>query len=531
MRTLSLRSWRWLRSIATVLTSAAALGLAGCLPDVLLDKSAKLETESEDVTASQVNRLRKTSLWSAEGDPLVSSTTGTKQGKEVGKVVTRATSASVQRGSDSTSKAAAANRSQLGNSVAVDVAVHRGLASFFSVLSRLESAALQRPITILHLGDEKLVMDRFSGDLREIFQSRFGDAGRGMMLPGRPFPYLRTRDMQVRQSGRWDVARSLDGVAGPFGLTGVRLTSQAAKASVSSTDLKGPFNWAEVSFLAGPGRGAATVTIADKKGNTVEKQIVDTAADALQSKWLRLNQAGQIIKVTAEDNKPVTLLSWAIGKDRAGIRYVSLGVPGATAGTAQLWDPALVAQEVRQLKPDLIILSYGVNESFDDGLDVTRYESGLSETVSRFKALAPNASLLILGPPDMALLPDHAGRTLSASKSIPCKRLSAEEIKTYSDRIRAHDRQLARWHPPIMLEPVRGVLRRVAARNGAYFWDWSKAMGGSCGIHAWIHRDPPLAAPNHRNLTDLGAKQSALGLFRDLMSGYASYRRLARQQQ
>lgn len=528
MRILSLRR---LPGAAAVLTPIVAFGLVGCLPDFLSEKSAGSNLPSDTVTATQVNRSQKAGRFSADSERPVTPTRQLKQGKEVEKLVTRATSASLQRGPGPSVGGSIVSRLTEPNLVSVDVAAKRGLAGFFSVLSRLESAALQRPITILHLGDERLAMDRFGGDLREIFHSRFGDSGRGMMSPGRPFTHHRARGMQVRQTGSWEVANSLAGDTGPFGLTGIRLTSGAAKSRVSLKDLKGQFNWVEVAFLAGPRRGIVTVSVADEDGNETTRHIVDTGADVLQIKRLRLNQAGQILTITAEDDKPVTLLSWAIGNRRPGIRYISLGVPGATAGTMQLWDAALVRQDMQQLAPDLIILSYGTNESFDDKLNLAVYESSVSETISRLKKLVPQASLLILGPPDMARLPDHAGRKSSAVKSLPCRRLSAEEIRTYPDRIRARDRQLARWYPPIMHDQVRGVLRRVAARNGAFFWDWSEAMGGSCGIHAWVHRNPPLAAPNHRSLTDSGAKQSALALFQNLMGGYANYRRLAQQQQ
>lgn len=521
--------WRRLRRIAVLLTPIAALGLTGCLPDFLSGKSADSKSSSDSTTTGQVNRSQKTGSFGAEAEQQVTSTRHLKQGREIQKVETRATSASLQRGPGPGRLGSVVSRPAGPKTIATDVAANRALANFYSVLARLESAALQRPITILHLGDERIVMDRFGGDLREVFHSRFGDAGRGMMSPGQPFPHYRARGMQVHQTGTWTVANSLAGDTGPFGLTGVRLTSGAPKSSVSLTDLKGQFGWAEISFLAGPRQGTAIVSVEDEDGNDVIRQIVETTAGGLQIKRLRLNQAGRTLKVTAGDSGSVTLLSWAVGRSKPGIRYVSLGVPNATAGIAQLWDATLVGQELQQLKPDLIILSYGTNESFDDKLNVAIYESGISETISHLKTLAPQASLLMLGPPDVARLPDHAGRISGAAKSVPCRRLNAEEIRTYSERIRASDRQLERWHPPVLLDQVRSVLRRVAARNGTFFWDWSKVMGGSCGIHAWVHRSPPLAAPNHRNLTDAGAKQSALLLFQELMSGYASFRRLARQ--
>jgi hypothetical protein len=50
-------------------------------------------------------------------------------------------------------------------------------------------------------------------------------------------------------------------------------------------------------------------------------------------------------------------------------------------------------------------------------------------------------------------------------------------------------------------------------------------MGGTCGIHAWVHSDPPLAAADHVHLTEEGSRRSARLLFRELMAGYDDYDR------
>ena len=74
---------------------------------------------------------------------------------------------------------------------------------------------------------------------------------------------------------------------------------------------------------------------------------------------------------------------------------------------------------------------------------------------------------------------------------------------------------------------MRQALRRAAAASKAYFWDWSKIMGGTCGVHAWVHSDPPLAANDHIHLTEEGSKRSARLLFRELMTSYDAFDRAA----
>ena len=46
------------------------------------------------------------------------------------------------------------------------------------------------PVVILQIGDSHTANDSFSGRMRELFQARFGDAGRGVLPPGVPYPLL-----------------------------------------------------------------------------------------------------------------------------------------------------------------------------------------------------------------------------------------------------------------------------------------------------------------------------------------------------
>ena len=86
----------------------------------------------------------------------------------------------------------------------------------------------------------------------------------------------------------------------------------------------------------------------------------------------------------------------------------------------------------------------------------------------------------------------------------------------------AADERLARWYPPPRLDDVRHALTQAATAHGAFYWDWSEVMGGSCGMHAWVHAKPELALPDHATLTDEGYQRSARALFGQLLQGYTA---------
>ena len=384
------------------------------------------------------------------------------------------------------------------------------LARFHHALKGLEGGLRHRPVTILHLGDSHIASDRFTGDLREMFQERFGDAGRGLMMPGYPFPYYRARGVRFAKTGKWSSANSFKRAGGLYGLTGVRLTTREKNARLSLASLTGPFEWAEVSFLTGPKQGSAVVAV-DGKGKIAETKRSEPGVHRV-----RIEHKGSALGIRAKGDGPVTVLSWAVGQNRPGIRYINLGIPGATADTPRLWDAEFVAADVARLKPDLIVLGFGTNEGFNDGLDAAAYGARVEELVDNLMRASPAASLAIIGPADSARFPRFA----KGKKGSSCRALDDSERRNYRKLWRARSARLARWHAPPKLDVVRGALERVAGLRKAHYWDWAGSMGGPCAVHDWVKAKPQLATPDHVHITREGSRRSAQAFFGSLMAGY-----------
>ncbi len=393
-------------------------------------------------------------------------------------------------------------------SIPADVALGR----FFKALAATRGRA-GRTVTILHLGDSHIAADRFSGDLREAFQSRFGDAGRGMLMP---WLYL-ARGVKFERGGRWQAALSTEGAGGLFGLTGAKLSSDSRDAWLRITATGQPFAWAEITLEHGPGAGGAII------GVNSDLWSYPPGRGSRGLRTVRIEKSGQEILVKPRGDGWVTVHSVRIGKRGPGVRYVNFGLPGATVATPLAWNSAQLSAEMKRLAPYLIVLGYGTEEAFDDRLDLAVYEMKAAATLARLRQAAPQASFLIIGPPDVARRPDFAAS--AGPSSDVCRAIGKKERRIYARLLRKRNPRVAHWHPPLQLDGVRAALRRVAAENGAYFWDWSKLMGGTCGIHAWVHAKPPLADNNHIHLTGEGSKRSAKMLFRELMTAFDAFDR------
>src|SRR5580704_618750 len=95
------------------------------------------------------------------------------------------------------------------------------LAPFFAALAALEERQAQDPVRVLQLGDSHTANDSLSGRLRDRFQARFGDAGRGWLPAGIPFKYYRPHQVSVSETG-WRHIKPSDHQPGlAFGLDAI----------------------------------------------------------------------------------------------------------------------------------------------------------------------------------------------------------------------------------------------------------------------------------------------------------------------
>jgi len=387
----------------------------------------------------------------------------------------------------------------------------QALGNFYAALAALSAGRRPQPVVILHLGDGHIAEDHFAGGLREHLISRFGNAGRGLMMPGL-YPI---RGMKIDRGGLWTFASAAGGAPGPFGITGIRMTSGAADAWMRFTAAQSSFDWLEATFMTGPGFGTAVVSVDG------EAKLVPARSISYNETSIRIAAKAREIIIRPKGDGPISVLSVATGNNTPGISYSNLGLPEATATTLGKWTPDFAANDLRKLNPDLILLQYGTREGFDDQIDVAQYEIRLRLVIDQLRAWAPQSSILLIGPPDAARLPAFA----SSGGAQLCRAVNPQETAAYSRLMESADERLGRWHSPPHLDAVRAAMRRTAATSGAFFWDWEKYMGGPCSIHAWASANPPLAAPDHVTLTEAGDARSARALFAELLAGYEAYQR------
>ena len=362
------------------------------------------------------------------------------------------------------------------------------LNGVFEALSRVEAGGAPAPVHILQIGDSHTAGDRITGKLRAALQARFGDGGRGVLPPGVPYEGYAPLQVEVTASGWTTTLAPLAGNAGyvraGVGLTGVQaITVQPGNTLTLRLDTLSP---ALVRIeLCGTGPGRLQVA-ADEETWTM-------AFDDGACRSVRPDRIHRQVELRALDGA-LSLHAVRLTSGPGGVELSNLGVVGATLRDLAARDQRVVARELAAWRPALIILAFGTNEGFDDGLDARTYEALLRGQIVRLRRLAPGASLMILGAPD-------------ALRNGVVNGCSAD----------------GRRSPPPSLAVVRDVQRRVAADMGVAFWDWHGRMGGDCSADRLAMRGEPFMLRDRVHFNTAGSDWIGGVLHADLMTAYAAW--------
>lgn len=404
------------------------------------------------------------------------------------------------------------------------------LEPVFHLLSRAKGSK-GPPVVILQLGDSHSAADHISGALRARLQASFGEGGRGVLPPGKPFKLFSTRQVEMKQSDGWRLeagflpanvaAQSAGDPAGarpgpgPYGLAGFRLTSTRPGATLSlHADPEAAFDRVAVCALASPGAGDITIRTADGLRSFATSA---TTTGPLCRGFDLPAKATEVELATA--GGPVSLFSFGAFRS-GGVSLSNLGVIGARIDEFAARDDAVLAAELAEYRPQLILLAFGTNDGFQTQVDGEAYRALFQGQIQRLKRLAPQADLLVMGPPDADTSRPDIPLDGVHNLGFGCTPLSQSETAAYGDLVKQADPGLARWYPPPALAVVREAQRQAAKAEGVAFWDWRARMGGDCSAHSLAHAYEPLMRGDHVHFNSGGGDFVAGLLWHDLMAAY-----------
>ena len=284
------------------------------------------------------------------------------------------------------------------------------MAGFYAALSRAERG--EATARILHYGDSHVAADLLTGALRRDLQRCFGDAGAGFVLAGKPYSYYARPGVTMQASGGWRAVGLSEAsliTDGRFGLAGIGFTATDVGESFKVT---APSSGFDVYLLKQPGGGAVTIFL---DGVACERGL-SLAAARSEAAYIRVSAAAEAIhSIEVEITKPGAVRAFGINfrRDAAGVIYDALGINGARMVRMLEWDWRILSSNLRRSRPDLIILAYGSNEAGDADLNTDEYGEHFSALLAQLREAAPDASLLVIAPPDRAVKTGNRWQTIS----------------------------------------------------------------------------------------------------------------------
>ena len=309
------------------------------------------------------------------------------------------------------------------------------LARFQRALYDLASGARDRHVRVLWLGDSHGQADFWSGELRRLFASRFGNVGPGFVHLG--YKQYRHDDVRFEIAGRWrmrpkkpvGVKRQDDGV---FGLGGLLLSGVKEEPAVDVRLAKSfrprTLNGDLCYRLASPGDGLALEPSGASKldeGLSVGARAGGRGAQHAQaalshhtftvqipSEAAAANEAGEvpIFRVTPTGSAAlcgVVLETPVDASSPPGVVIDTLAINGARYGTMLAWDEDAWVTEAKRRAPDLVILELGTNEAGDGEPATRKIEKQVEELAARARKANPAVDCLVVTPTDRS---DAEGR-------------------------------------------------------------------------------------------------------------------------
>ncbi len=355
----------------------------------------------------------------------------------------------------------------------IEDASGKALQQFFASLSKTEQG--DHITRISHYGDSPITGDMITSTVRRKLQLRFGDAGHGFILAGKPWGWYSHIGVQLSVSSGWQSEPMFISKGDHrFGFGGATFTTRAAGVTTSvSTVSEGEVGKSvsafEIYFLAQPGGGEFDVAVDGK-----QQARVATASNETRSGFQQVNVApgAHTLTIKTIGNGEVRLFGVVLESGTRGVQYDSLGVNGAFVGLLHRYqDEATWAEQLRRRNPDLVILAYGTNESEYENWPMDQYEKDTKEVVRRIRAALPDASILFVGPMDRGKR--GAGAAIITRPTIP-KLIEAQ--------------------------------RRLAAELGCAFFDTFTAMGGAGTVARWYEAKPKLMTSDFTHPTWQGSE-------------------------
>ena len=331
-------------------------------------------------------------------------------------------------------------------------------------------------VRVLHVGGSHVQAGTWSDRLRRRFLSlRYGlDGGRGLVFPYSAAQTNTPSSYNSSWSGNWEGVTCLKPGDVELGLTGIAVTAQdtSARAVIDLVprermQLQQHYAFRTVDVLGAGGLEPVLLLAGRDTLRGVKGQQITHFDLPYYTDWLQLAFVGQ---------GKYTLRGLYLDRPNTGFTLCEAGVNGASTQAwlrCNLWE-----QDLRRVRPDLVIFSIGVNDIQGEDFDVRRFKNNYRKIIRQVLAVNPCCALLFSGINDSWRRRHWNDHTADAEEAF----------------------------------------RELAAEFKGVFWDWYGVMGGPQSMERW--QEAGLAQGDKVHMSSAGYRLVGDLLFDAIMESY-----------
>lgn len=276
-------------------------------------------------------------------------------------------------------------------------------SDFEKLYSKLDTIIFQGKgkINIVHIGGSHIQSGIYSGRTRERLQTFYPglNGGRGMVFPYRMSRTNSPNNYNVNWTGEWTTLRNVQHTkSGNLGMLGISATTYDSTASIKVVTGKNylHYDFNSVRIFTDFSKKSFKI-IPDYKGKY-------TISEFPEKGFIQINFDNYIdtlsLKIHESDSiqNYFTLYGISLDNDNSGIVYTDAGINGASLPSFLKCN--LLALQMKQIEPDLVIISLGTNDTYTKNFVPSYYKQNYINFIAEIKKANPDAAILLTVPND-----------------------------------------------------------------------------------------------------------------------------------
>ena len=281
-----------------------------------------------------------------------------------------------------------------------EIIINENDSNITDLITKLKSLKTDKnsSLQIIHIGDSHLQAGFLTEKIKqELFQYFSNDT---ITSPGFIFPYTVAETnnpffYKVGYTGTWDWCKNIDQEKTcNLGLSGITIRTKDSIASISikmqNLKYKHPtkYYFDKIKILHNSS-DSINITV----NNKIAKPFKGYSFIELE------NHTDSIfIEITQNQENQFELYGIILENSISEINYHTIGINGATAQSYLKCD--YFSDHLNLINPDLIIISLGTNEAYNDDFSQLEHEYILKDLIYQIKDVSPNVAILLINAND-----------------------------------------------------------------------------------------------------------------------------------